>query len=107
MVDSLHCLYLGVMKKILSLWFGKESAEKEYSVRSKVIFHLINNIASSGTFLWFLQIDLCDRRLLNIKVPEVISRTPRSLEDFKRWKGKLPMLHEAPELDNLTYTKVH
>jgi hypothetical protein len=31
--------------------------------------------------------DLCDRRLLSVKVPDRISRTPRSLSDFKRWKG--------------------
>lgn len=28
-----------------------------------------------------------DLRLLNIKVPDRISRTPKSLVEFKRWKG--------------------
>ena len=30
---------------------------------------------------------LCDRRLLGIKVPDVISCTPRTLNELKRWKG--------------------
>ena len=31
----------------------------------------------------------CDERLLSIKVPDIISRVPRTLEDVKHWKGKL------------------
>ena len=31
--------------------------------------------------------DLCERRLLNIKVPDRISRIPKSLSEYKRWKG--------------------
>lgn len=32
---------------------------------------------------------LCDKRLLGIKVPNTISRTPRTLEEVKRWKGNV------------------
>ena len=35
-----------------------------------------------------LQTDLCDKRLLSIKVPDKISRPPKSLLEYRRWKGK-------------------
>ena len=31
--------------------------------------------------------DMCDKKLMMIKVPDTISRPPKSLHDFKRWKG--------------------
>ena len=34
-----------------------------------------------------LQRKQCDNRLLAIKVPDIISRPPRSLEDYSHWKG--------------------
>ena len=30
---------------------------------------------------------LCDKRLSAIKVPDLISRTPKSLKEIHRWKG--------------------
>ena len=35
----------------------------------------------------YLQIKVCDEKLLSIHVPDIISRTPKSLHDFKKWKG--------------------
>ena len=35
-IDSLHCLYLGVMLKLLKLWFDKGSRAKDFSIRDKV-----------------------------------------------------------------------
>lgn len=35
-----------------------------------------------------LQIAALDKRLTSIRVPDVISRKPRSLEDRAHWKGK-------------------
>lgn len=35
----------------------------------------------------YLQIDLCDKRLLSIKVPDFISRPPKSLSKASQWKG--------------------
>ena len=34
-----------------------------------------------------MQVKECDERLLSINVTHFISRTPRSLEEFNRWKG--------------------
>lgn len=34
-----------------------------------------------------MQIQQCDARLLSINVPDTISRQPKTLEDFKHWKG--------------------
>lgn len=33
--------------------------------------------------------DVCNKRLLNIRIPDRISRPPKSISDFKRWKGKI------------------
>ena len=35
-IDSLHCVYLGVTYKLITLWFGKESRNKNFSIRLKV-----------------------------------------------------------------------
>ena len=36
-----------------------------------------------------LQIAQCNEVLLRIQVPDTISRAPRSLLEFEKWKGKL------------------
>ena len=41
-VDDLHCIYLGVTKLLLSLWFGKEFRTKDFSIRRKVNVHATN-----------------------------------------------------------------
>ena len=35
----------------------------------------------------YLQIKVCDEKFLSIH--DIISRTPKSLHDFKKWKGKI------------------
>ena len=35
-VDDLHCLYLGVVKQLLTYWFGVQHARYAFSIRSKV-----------------------------------------------------------------------
>ena len=37
-----------------------------------------------------VQIAECDARLMSIKVPDTISRSPKSLEKYKKWKGIVP-----------------
>ena len=32
---------------------------------------------------------MCDKLLLSIKVPDIISRTPKTLHEFTKWKGVL------------------
>lgn len=31
--------------------------------------------------------DFCDQRLLRIQVPDIISHPPKTLKDYKKWKG--------------------
>ena len=35
-IDDLHCLYLGVTKRLINLWFGKSSRGKDYFIGNKV-----------------------------------------------------------------------
>lgn len=35
-IDSLHGVYLGVVRKLLTLWFGKANRMDPFSIRSKV-----------------------------------------------------------------------
>lgn len=35
-IDSLHCVYLGVTLKMLKLWFDKETRTETFSIRTKV-----------------------------------------------------------------------
>ena len=35
-VDDLHCLYLGVVKQLLTFWFGKKHKQYGFSIRTKV-----------------------------------------------------------------------
>ena len=86
-IDSLHTLFLGVVKDLLRHWFDKSRKSSNTSIYSKVTTILI--------FLWasllfgaLLQLKICDSRLLNIKVPDRISRAPKTLEDYSHWKGK-------------------
>ena len=36
-IDSLHCIYLGVTLKLMKLWFDKETRREEFSIREKVV----------------------------------------------------------------------
>lgn len=35
-IDSLHCVYLGVALKLLKLWFDKDTRMEDFSIRTKV-----------------------------------------------------------------------
>ena len=43
--------------------------------------------AINCTYLDTLQIKECDGRLLSIRVPDSLSRTPKTLEEYHHWKG--------------------
>ena len=43
------------------------------------------------TFL--CQVSQCDECLLHIKVPDIVSRVPRSLVDIAHWKGGVYNCH--------------
>lgn len=64
----MHCVFLGVVKQLLGLWFNtKHSTQRWYCGNS---------------------VEKVDKRLLEIKPPSVITRVPRSIQHhLKFWKG--------------------
>ena len=68
-IDTMHCVYLGVVKQLVSLWFSaKHSAQRWYCGN---------------------HVEKVDKRLMEIKPPCVITRVPRSIQHhLKFWKGK-------------------
>ena len=67
-VDYMHCVLLGVTKMLLKLWFD--------SVHSKELWYC-------GT-----KVELADSKLLQIKPPLNITRTPRSIQQHRSyWKA--------------------
>ena len=81
-IDHLHCLFLGVTLALMKFWFNKKHSKNSYNIRQKVttIFYINNPcILSLDSF--------CDKRLLAIRVPDFISRPPRSISESEHWKG--------------------
>lgn len=67
-VDYMHCVLLGVTRLLLCLWFNTENHNE----------------------LWYCgnKVGICDKRLLQIKPPMYVSRTPRTISrDRKHWKA--------------------
>lgn len=65
--DYMHCILLGVTRKLLHLWFDKHHAE-----------------------IWYLgkAVKEIDILLCSVQPPREIKRTPRSIEStLKYWKG--------------------
>lgn len=72
-VDYMHCVLLGVCRHLLRLWLN----------------------TSNHNSRWYIGKDVkqLDKRLLLIKPPSEMQRTPRSLEaTLKFWKGMHCML---------------
>lgn len=67
-IDAMHCVFLGVVKQLVGLWFNsKHSGQRWYCGNS---------------------VERVDKRLLEIKPPSVITRIPRSIQHHvKFWKG--------------------
>lgn len=98
-VDDLHGLYLGVSETMLDLWFSKQYKGKAFYIGDKVYTclymyspacHYTYKLESITAYLCYIclqQIDECDRRLLSIRVPDIVSRLPKTLSDHSRWKG--------------------
>jgi len=65
--DYMHCVLLGVVKTFVEAWFDSSSFENE----------------------WYLgrHVKEFDFRLMNIKPPSEITRTPRSINDRKQYKA--------------------
>ena len=68
-INSTHCIFLGVVKQLVGLWFdSKHSGQSWYCG---------TNAANA------------DQCLTRIKPPNVILRVPRSIQQhLKFWKGK-------------------
>ncbi|CAH3185507.1 unnamed protein product, partial [Porites evermanni] len=67
-VDCMHFVLLGVTKMLMTLWFDKTHASEDWNVSKHV-----ENV---------------DSRLLNITLPNCISRAPRSIaKDHPHWKA--------------------
>ncbi|CAG5078015.1 Protein of unknown function, partial [Cotesia congregata] len=66
-VDSMHCIYLGITKKLMSLWFDSKYHSENFSMR--------DHIAA------------IDKKIKSIKPPNFSVRLPRSVSDFKYWKA--------------------
>ena len=68
-VDYMHCVLLGVCRQLLRLWLLSQNHKEEWYIGTKL--------------------SILDERLCNIKPPNEIKRTPRSLAlTRKYWKGK-------------------
>ncbi|PFX11596.1 hypothetical protein AWC38_SpisGene24605 [Stylophora pistillata] len=67
-IDTMHCIFLGVVKQLLGLWFNtKHSTQRWYCGNS---------------------VEKVDNRLLENKPPSVITRVPRSIQHhLKVWKA--------------------
>ena len=69
-VDYMHCVLLGVVKMLLHLWFDKSQKGQPYFCG--------NNLEQA------------EKRLLSIKPTMSITRTPRSIDQHRKyWKGML------------------
>lgn len=67
-IDSMHCVFLGVVKQLVGLWFNSKHS----------------------TQMWYCgnSVQKVDMRLLEIRPPSVITRVPRSIEHHvKFWKA--------------------
>lgn len=67
-IDYMHCVLLGIIRKLLFLWFDSSCSRKPFSL-SKVVSQV-------------------DERLLSIRPPNFITRVPRSIKTHcKFWKA--------------------
>lgn len=78
-IDYMHGVLLGVTKTLHSLWFSPKYSTHGFSIST--------------------QIDIVNKRLLQIKPPNYMSRLPRSLSESNYWKAsewKHWLLYFAP-----------
>lgn len=63
----MHTVFLRVVLSLTVLLFGNKTRNEDYSIRK--------------------MISKCNDRLLAIKVPDIISRPPKKLDDINKWKA--------------------
>lgn len=67
-LDAMHCVFEGVMKAMLDLWFNPEFSDMSWS-----LYH---------------RLDTIDNRLKHIKPPGFVQRRPRSIKKhLAYWKA--------------------
>lgn len=66
-IDSMHCVYLGITKMMLNLWISVNYRNEKWSLRKHM--------------------QKLNSRLAQIKPPNFVSRIPRSLDDLCHWKA--------------------
>jgi len=73
-IDYMHCVLLGVMKKMLMLWKGSGEIGRVGVNKQKLPSNLVKQISN---------------RLILLKkyIPSDFSRKPRSLDELSRWKA--------------------
>lgn len=73
-IDYMHCVLLGVMKKMLMLWKGSGEIGRVGVNKQKLPSNLVKQIST---------------RLISLKkcIPSDFSRKPRSLDELSRWKA--------------------
>lgn len=68
-MDYMHCVLLGVMNMLMTLWFDKTHRNEHFSISTKA--------------------KEVDERLLNIKPPKFLTSFPRSLTEVSHFKAQL------------------
>ena len=66
-IDYMHCVLLNIVRLLINLWFDSSHHLQLWSCSKKIAD--------------------ADRKLLSIKPPSTITRTPRSLTERKYWKA--------------------
>ncbi|KAJ8669398.1 hypothetical protein QAD02_000657 [Eretmocerus hayati] len=87
-VDIMHCVYQGVVKKLMSFWFGMKFRTHPASL--------------------FPYISLINERIRRLRLPSFIQRIPRDVSDFAYWKAselKVFLLFSLIILDSILEPK--
>ncbi|KAE8738853.1 hypothetical protein FOCC_FOCC015657 [Frankliniella occidentalis] len=66
-VDTMHFLYLGIMRQLLQLWFDKSHKDEEYS-----LYKIVKVVSTL---------------LVSIRPPHFVKRLPRSLQNSANYKA--------------------
>ncbi|KAK3910807.1 DENN domain-containing protein 2B [Frankliniella fusca] len=68
-IDSMHCIYMGVVKQLCHLWFDSAFSKQPFSLRDKLAE--------------------VDQLIFNIQVPQFVQRLPVSVDKLSFWKASL------------------
>lgn len=95
-IDIMHCVFLGIVKKLTILWFDSEYSRSDFSLYRFV--HLI------------------DERIQSLCPPSIIQRFPRKLSEIAYWKASelktwllyysIPLLHDLMDKSYFDHYKL-